>query len=77
MLDATTRAARINLSIIIGLFLAIVAVALLSGCSSDSGTKPGGEQSTATCAGCHQDQELLQATADPDDSEPPEDAGEG
>ncbi len=58
--------------------LMIAVGGLLVGCEGndvpDQGTGPEGMQ-TATCEGCHTNQEMLIATALPD--EPPEDTGEG
>ena len=55
----------------------MLGLALLAGCggSDDGSNKPG--DLTGTCVSCHQDQELLQATAEPVEDDGGEDAGEG
>lgn len=55
----------------------LLGLALLAGCSDsdESWNKPG--DLTGTCVSCHQDQELLQATAEPVEDDGGEDAGEG
>ena len=55
----------------------LLGLALLAGCggSDDGSNKPG--DLTGTCVSCHQDQELLQATAEPVVDDGGGDAGEG
>jgi hypothetical protein len=50
---------------------------LFTGCGDDEGSTEPGLAPQATCVGCHQDQEMLQASADPEAPEPPGDPGEG
>jgi hypothetical protein len=50
---------------------------LFAGCGDDGGTTKPGLNPQATCVGCHQDKEMLQASADPESSQPPADPGEG
>ena len=55
----------------------LVSMALLAGCSDsdEEFNKPG--EMTGTCVSCHQDQDLLMATAEPEEDTGGEDAGEG
>jgi hypothetical protein len=63
---------RFVILLMAALFIGII----LTGCSDDDDPITGPDESIkATCEGCHTSEEMLKATALPD--EPPEDEGEG
>ena len=64
---------RIALAVLI-LLIALTA-GYLAGCGGNDSLKP--SAGTGTCLGCHQDAELLVATADPEGPPPVTDPGEG
>ena len=62
----------------LGPLVTLTLAVLLAGCSDsdEAFNKPG--ELTGTCVSCHQDQELLQATAEPaEEEEEGEGSGEG
>jgi hypothetical protein len=57
--------------------LAAGAAFLFTGCGDDKGTTRPGLEPLSTCEGCHQDAEMLKASAAPEPPAPPGDPGEG